>query len=84
LQKGEVFRNPHLGSRCMEFYGAYSGTPWLDRLLKLELVRHTAVTHFDELRNTAYVAHAVRIRHEALFRPLSLNGLFALYRALCD
>jgi hypothetical protein len=43
MQQGENVFAPHAGVRFFEFYGSFKGTPWLARMMKLDVVRQAAI-----------------------------------------
>jgi len=45
IQRGEFFTDPHHGVRFAEYLEAFRGTPWLDELLKLDVVRQASIPH---------------------------------------
>jgi hypothetical protein len=46
-QRGDLMMHPDFGARLLEYYHAFTGSPWLERLLKLEVVRLAAIPYFD-------------------------------------
>ena len=53
-QKGESPIHREFGSRFAEFYSEFLATPWLDRLLKLEVIRMAAIPYHDEILGRQY------------------------------
>jgi hypothetical protein len=53
-RKGEWFLERDFGSRLAEYCELYSGSPWLDRLLKLEVIRNAAIPLWDDLHKREY------------------------------
>lgn len=49
MQRGESVFYPSLGMRFFEYFEAFRGSPWLDLLLKLDVVRQASVPHQDTL-----------------------------------
>jgi hypothetical protein len=47
LQKNESVFAPDYGVRFFEFYQLFKGSPWLDLLMKLEVVRQAAIPFKD-------------------------------------
>lgn len=45
IQRGEFFADPGYGVRFAEFLEAFRGTPWLDELLKLDVVRQASIPY---------------------------------------
>jgi len=45
IQRGEFFMDPHYGVRFAEYLEAFRGTPWLDELLKLDVVRQASIPY---------------------------------------
>jgi tetratricopeptide (TPR) repeat protein len=50
-QKGESPLYQDFGTRFAEYYRLFSDSPWLVRLLKLEVIRQAAIPHFDTINN---------------------------------
>lgn len=53
-QRGESPIHREFGSRFAEFYSEFFTTPWLDRLLKLEVIRLAAIPYHDEVLGCQY------------------------------
>ncbi|MCJ2125711.1 hypothetical protein [Methylobacterium sp. J-077] len=51
-QRGESVFWPTLGMRFSEYYEAFRGSPWLNLLLKLDVVRQASVPRRDSLTGT--------------------------------
>jgi hypothetical protein len=47
MQRGESPFWPTFGVRFFEYFEAYRGSPWLDLLFKLDIVRQAAIPHRD-------------------------------------
>jgi hypothetical protein len=45
IQRGEFFMDPQYGVRFAEYLEAFRGTPWLDELLKLDVVRQASIPY---------------------------------------
>jgi hypothetical protein len=54
LMEGESPFHPKAGSRCVEYFGLFQGSPWLERLIKLEVVRLAAVPYHDPTTHKVY------------------------------
>lgn len=54
LQKGESPFHLDYGSRFAEYYGEFLTTPWIGRLLKLEVIRQSAIPYTDPALNRQY------------------------------
>jgi hypothetical protein len=52
MQRGESAFAATSGMRFFEYFADFSGTPWLDQLLTLDVVRQAAVPMADRLMNT--------------------------------
>lgn len=52
--RGEMFYNPVFGSRLKEYFDDFNGTPWLERLFKLEVIRLACVPYPDSLSSEQY------------------------------
>ena len=42
-QKGEIYDQPELGANISEYYNLFKNTTWLERILKLEVIYHSAI-----------------------------------------
>jgi hypothetical protein len=49
MQRGESVFSPSFGVRFFEYFEAFRGSPWLDLLLKLEVVRQASIPFTDDL-----------------------------------
>jgi len=47
--RGEMSNNPSFGTRIKEYSSAFSGSPWLPRLIKLEAIRMACVPYRDTI-----------------------------------
>jgi hypothetical protein len=54
MRQGESAFAPAFGSRLSEYYALFGGTPWLERLVKLEIARMAAIPTFDPMLRTDY------------------------------
>lgn len=54
LQRGESPFHPEAGGRVAEYFAEFSGTAFLARLVRLEVVRHAAIPYHDPLQNKVY------------------------------
>jgi hypothetical protein len=48
-RKGEMMFHRNFGTRFAEYYKLFSGSPWFEHLLKLELIRQAAIPYPDSL-----------------------------------
>ncbi len=53
-QRGESPFYRGFGTRFAEYYRLLAGSPWLDRYLKLELIRQAAIPYTDSTNNRKY------------------------------
>lgn len=53
-QIGESPFHRDFGTRFAEFYHLLSGSPWFERILKLEVVRQAAIPYIDTIHNRQY------------------------------
>lgn len=53
--RGEWFLDRGSGSRLAEYHALFSGSPWFDRLTKLEVTRLAAISQFDSLHKDEYL-----------------------------
>jgi hypothetical protein len=51
---GESPFNPEFGTRLAEYYELYRASPWLGRLIKLEVIRQAAIPYKDPALGCAY------------------------------
>ena len=49
MQRGESPFWPTFGMRFFEYFEAYRGSPWLDLLFKLDVVRQAAIPYRDDV-----------------------------------
>jgi nucleoside phosphorylase len=54
MQQGESPFHPSFGIRFFEYFEAFSGSPWLSLLLKLEVVRQAAIPYTDNVLKLQY------------------------------
>jgi hypothetical protein len=54
MQRGESPFHPDYGVRLAEYFDAYRGSPWLEHLLKLDVIRQAAIPCHDEVLNRDY------------------------------
>ena len=54
MQRGESPFHQDFGSRFSEYYALFNGSPWLDELLKLEVIRLAAIPYNDPLLGHSY------------------------------
>jgi hypothetical protein len=52
--RGEMHFHPTLGSRIREFFHDFEGTMWLDKLVKLEVIRLSCIPCFDSFAEEKY------------------------------
>lgn len=53
-QRGQLQWAPDLGTRMAEYYGLFGGSPWLEQLVKLEVIRMAAIPYQDSLPEREY------------------------------
>lgn len=51
MQRNESVFNPDYGMRFFEYFEDFKGSPWLNSLMKLDLVRMAAIPYSDNLLN---------------------------------
>ncbi|MDR8074948.1 hypothetical protein KPA96_04655 [Burkholderia cenocepacia] len=75
MQQGESPLHPSFGVRFFEYFQAYRGSPWLDLLLKLEVVRQASVPYSDPLgkRETTPLRCVTRVRQLELLAEAPTN-----------
>jgi hypothetical protein len=54
FHKGESPLHQDAGARLGEHYSVLSGSPWLERFFKLELIRLAAIPYIDKVLNRQY------------------------------
>lgn len=54
MQRNESVFSPTFGMRFFEYFEAFRGSPWLDLLLKLDVVRQASVPQRDTLAGTRH------------------------------
>jgi hypothetical protein len=54
MMRGESPFHPKAGSRIKEYYDAFEGTPWLQRWVKMEVIRLACVPYQDDVLHTEY------------------------------
>lgn len=54
MRRGESPFHPAFGARLSDYYANFIGSPWLDQLLKLDVVRLASIPYVDPVLNQAY------------------------------
>jgi class 3 adenylate cyclase len=54
LLRGESPFHPDFGTRLAEYYNNYKTSPWLEALLKLEVIRQASIPYHDTIQNREY------------------------------
>ncbi|MEZ0606840.1 hypothetical protein ACAX43_32750 [Paraburkholderia sp. IW21] len=54
MLQGESPFHPKAGSRLKEYFDAFEQSPWLQRWVKLEVIRLTCVPYYDAVQKKAY------------------------------
>jgi hypothetical protein len=54
LQRGELLFQPAFGTRLSEYFKAFRTSAWLERILKLEIIRQSAIPYNDAIQGRAY------------------------------
>lgn len=54
MQRGESLFSPTFGMRFFEYFETYRGTPWLDLLFKLDIIRQAAIPLADSVMRQTY------------------------------
>lgn len=52
--RGEISLHPTLGSRIRQFFHEFDGTTWLDKLVKLEVIRLSCIPYCDSITGKKY------------------------------
>lgn len=55
MGKGEWFMDRGTGSRLSEYHLLFSGSPWLDRLIRLEVIRLASIPRVDSVTKKEYL-----------------------------
>jgi hypothetical protein len=76
MQQGESPMHPTFGIRFFEYFEAFRGSPWLDLLLKLEVVRQTAIPYTDSVLKRQYtpLQCVTRVKHLELLSEVPKNN----------
>ena len=56
VQRNESAFDPDFGMRFFEFFEEFKGSPWLNALLKLDVIRMAAIPHTDAPRKRQYTS----------------------------
>jgi hypothetical protein len=54
IQRGESPFHPNFGARFAEYFAAFRDSPWLGQLLKLEVIRQSAIPYNDDVMKRQY------------------------------
>lgn len=54
LQRGESPFHPRFGTRLGEYFSAYKTSPWFNQLVKLEVIRQSAIPYHDPLSKASH------------------------------
>lgn len=54
MMRGESPFHPKAGSRIKEYYDAFAGTPWLQRWVKMEVIRLASIPYQDNVLHSEY------------------------------
>jgi hypothetical protein len=54
VQRGEMVFHPELGTRLAEYYALLLDSPWLERVVKLEVIRQASIPHWDDMQKRSY------------------------------
>ena len=72
LQRGESVFNRDYGVRLAEYFNAFRGSPWLEQLFKLDVIRQAAIPYHDRIMNRRHTplecverVHAIEVLAEA-------------------
>lgn len=72
IQRGDNVFHPSYGMRFAEYFEAFRGSPWLELLLKLDVVRQASIPFRDAVTNKQYTplgcvtrVHSVNLLSEA-------------------
>ena len=59
LQQGELLFHRNFGTRLAEYYFTYRTKPWLEALLRLEVIRQASIPYHDDLHNSEVVSQVM-------------------------
>jgi phage baseplate assembly protein W len=84
VQRGERFRYPRFGARIKEYFDLFRDSPWLTRLIKLEVVRQACVPVEDPIPMQAYtpLRSVLRVHNVELLSPAPSGDWFPFRFAL--
>ena len=54
MMRGESPLHPKAGSRIKEYYDAFEGSPWLQRWVKMEVIRLACIPYQDDVLRSEY------------------------------
>src|SRR3546814_4830435 len=54
MQRGESSSHQRFGMRFFEYFRSYSGSPWLDLLFRLDIIRQAAIPYEDTVMGRHY------------------------------
>jgi hypothetical protein len=54
VQRGEMVFHPEFGTRLAEYHALLMDSPWLERVVKLEVIRQASIPHWDEVQKKSY------------------------------
>ncbi len=76
MQRGESPFAPTFGMRFFEYFDAYRGSPWLDLLFKLDVIRQASVPLEDVVTKHAHtpLQCVTRVRDVALLADTPTNN----------
>lgn len=52
--RGEIHSHPTIGSKIRQFFHEFDGTEWLDKLVKLEVIRLSCIPYCDSITKKIY------------------------------
>lgn len=83
--RGEIFNRPTRGTRIAEYSKAFSNSPWLTRLIKLETIRMACIPYSDyETESmTTPLMSVLKVESVELLSPANADG-FSLFRFHLD
>lgn len=54
VQRGEMVFHPEFGTRLAEYHSLLLDSPWLERVVKLEVIRQASIPRWDEVLKKSY------------------------------
>lgn len=71
MMRGESPVYPKFGSRVGEYAALFDNSPWLSRMVKIDMIRMSCMPYYDPIQNTAYTPMqcVMQVKDVAFVRP---------------